>query len=188
MITVYAAHIKDLTDNEINEILSSLSQIALDRLNKKRNEALRLASLNALSLIPEEMRPHLDYTESGKPFFKALDANISISHSESLCAVALSTSKEENVGIDVEDEEKFTPDFSPTRFFTENERASAENGTPHIEIWTKKEALFKYLNSDIPFISLDTTVANQKFTCTKKENSLITVCTDQNSEIEFIYK
>lgn len=188
MIIVHITPIKNLTNAEIKQVSSFLSPNALARLNKKRNEEHHLSSLCALSLIPKEMVTYLDYTEGGKPFFKTLDANISISHSTKFAAVALSTSKNEKVGIDVEDIEKFTDNHSFARFFTENERKSIETGTSEIEIWTKKEALFKYLDTNIPFISLDTTTVNQKFTTIAVDNSLLTVCTDQNAEIEFIHK
>ena len=187
MIIVYITPIKNLTDTEIARILNSLSENSIARLNKKRNEAQHLSSLCALSLIPKGMSADLDHAESGKPFFKTLDASISISHSEKFAAIALSTSKNEKVGIDVEDIDKFTANHSFARFFTENERKSIETGTSEIEIWTKKEALFKHLSTNISFISLDTATAIQKFTTLAVDNSLVTVCTDQNAEIEFIH-
>ena len=188
MVIVHISHVKQLTYREINRITDSLSHEALTRINKKRNEAQRLASLCALSLIPQGMGADLDYSENGKPFFKTLDANISISHSEKYVVIALTTSRSEFVGIDVEDNEKFSNGHSMLRFFTENERASAQNGTPEIEIWTKKEALFKYLKSnDISFIFLDSTTAKQSFTTIAVDGSHITLCTEQNAEIEFIY-
>lgn len=188
MITVYATPVKKLTDIEINNIINSLSDSARARINKKRNEALRLASLCALSLIPKDMRADLDYTEGGRPFFASLDATISISHSEKYAVVALATSKEELVGVDVEDTNREKSSDSLLRFFTENECSALENGTSEIEIWTKKEALFKYLNNDdINFISLDTTNTDKSFTTVALDEALLTVCTAQNAEIEFIY-
>ena len=189
MIIVHISQIKKLTDREIDKILSSLSHTALTRINRKRNEAQRHASLCALSLIPREMQQDLDYTENGRPFFKTLDADISISHSKKYAAVAISTSKFESVGVDVEEINKTIHSNSLLRFFTENERVSVENGTPEIEIWTKKEALFKYLkNDDINFISLDSTQAVQSFNVEKLDGALLAVCADSKEEIEFIYK
>ena len=189
MITVYIKRIENISENEKQNIINSLSDSAKERLNKKRNEAQRHTSLCALSLIPREMQQDLDYTENGRPFFKTLDADISISHSKKYAAVAISTSKFESVGVDVEEINKTIHSNSLLRFFTENERVSVENGTPEIEIWTKKEALFKYLkNDDINFISLDSTQAVQSFTVEKLDGALLAVCADSKEEIEFIYK
>lgn len=189
MIIVYARRIEKLNQNEIQNILDSLSDSARTRINKKRNEALCLASLCVLSLIPKEMRADLDYAKSGRPFFKTLDADISISHSKKYAAVAISTSNRVRVGIDVEEINDENRGNSLLRFFTENERASLENGASEIEIWTKKEALFKYLkNDDINFLSLDSTEATQSFTVATLDGTLLTVCADGNEEIKFIYK
>ena len=69
MITVYIKKIENIPEAEKQNIINSLSTSALDRLNKKRNEKLFLASLCALSLLTEEQRADLDYTESGIPFW-----------------------------------------------------------------------------------------------------------------------
>ena len=188
MIAVYIGSIKELEQKEIDSILASLSDSAYVRVNEKRNKTLRTSSVCALSLIPREMRQDLDYTENGRPFFKTLDADISISHSKKYAAVAISTSNRVRVGIDVEDVNREKGDNSLLRFFTENECSALENGTSEIEIWTKKEALFKHLNNDdINFISLDTTATDKSFTTVALDEALLTVCTTQNKEIEFIY-
>lgn len=188
MIKLFVRKIEELNVDEKQNIIASLSDRARVRLDKKRNEDLRLASLNALSLLTDEQRADLDYTESGRPFFKTLDADISISHSRTHAAVAVSTGKSEKVGIDIEETEpnnKF-----PSRFLTENERASVKKGTSCIEIWTKKEALFKYLKNDnIQFIHLDSTspeIYGVKFFTIPVDDNIITVCADKNTKIEII--
>ena len=187
MITVYIKKMENIPENEKQNIVNSLSESALARLDKKRNEALRLASLCALSVLTDKQLSDLDYTESGRPFFATLDADISISHSKEYASVAISTSKNELVGIDIEDNSSLSN--SLIRFFTENERIVAENGASPIAIWTKKEALFKYLkNDDIPFISLDSTTADAKFTSVQMDNSTLTVCTSQDTKIKIIQK
>jgi len=183
MIKTYIRKIKCLTKDEENIIVSSLSENARARLDKKRNSELRNASLCALSLLTEEQRADLNFTEGGRPFFATLDCSIAISHSKSIAAIAISSSKSESIGIDVED--FFSVSDKITRFFTENERAEIDNGASPIEIWTKKEALFKYLKKDdIPFSLLDSTTADVKFFTVKLGNSSLTLCTHKDATID----
>lgn len=210
MITVFIKKVEDLTETEKQNIMETLSDSAQARLNKKRNEALNLASLCALSLLTNEQRADLEYTESGRPFFKTLDADISISHSKTHSAVAISDSKNEKVGIDIEKiepspegkgERKAMDEGStirtarftrPIRFLTENERTALENGTPYLKIWTKKEALFKHVKSDdIPFIHLDSTtpeIYDAKFITVSFNGNVITTCTQKGTLLQIIEK
>ena len=189
MITVYIKKIDHISEIEKQNITNSLSSSAIERLNKKRNQDLYLASLCALSLLTNEQRTNLDYTENGRPFFNKLNQDISISHSKNYVAIAISNSISNFVGIDIEDISNATP---TTRFLTENEKIALESGTPYTEIWTKKEALFKFLKNDsLNFISLDSTNPNEysaKFLTTKIENSILTICTPNNAQIEIIQK
>ena len=189
MITVYIKKITNITENEKQSILNSLSDCAKERLNKKRNESLHLASLCALSLLNDEQRANLDYTENGTPFFNNLNQDISISHSRNFTAVAVSTSKDEKIGIDIEDILNVTPN---TRFFTENEKQVVTNTQKFIEIWTKKEALFKFLKNDsTSFIHLDATTPEKygaSFSTLQINNYVITICKEKSSKIEIIQK
>ena len=189
MITVYVKKIANITESEKQSIIASLSQAARERLNKKRNGALRLASLCALSLLNDEQRKNIDYNENGSPYFQNLNAEISISHSKTQVAVAISDSIYTSVGVDIEDIKSIP---IPTRFLTENEKKLLENGTPYLEIWTKKEALFKFLkNGYTPFIHLDSTTPelyDAHFTVMQIESSILTICTKINEKIEIIQK
>ena len=189
MITVYIKKISDITENEKRSIIDSLSKAARERLDKKRNGALHLASLNALSLLSEEQRKNIYYSENGRPYFKDFDADISISHSETQVAVAISDSIYTHIGVDIEDIKSIP---IPTRFLTESEKKLLENGTPYFEIWTKKEALFKFLKNDsTPFIQLDSTapeIHSTHFLTAKIENSILSICATSNEEIIIIQK
>ena len=189
MITVLYKKIENFSENEINTIVNSLSESAFERLNKKRNENLHLASLNALSLLTSEQRANLDYSENGCPCFINLDSDISISHSKTHVAIAISSKKDKTVGVDIENTPMQT---KSTRFLTENEQIALENGTPYIEIWTKKEALFKYLkNNSLTLISLDSTmpeIYGAKFVTFTIDDNILTVCTNENATIELIQK
>ena len=189
MITVYIKRIESIPENEKQNIINSLSSSAKERLNKKRNEDLYLASICALSLLNNKQRESLEYNQNGRPFFSNLDADISISHSKTHVAVAISTNANEKVGIDIENEEKNNPS---TRFFTENEKKAMQINQKFIEIWTKKEALFKFLKDDSSsFISLDSTTPEKygaAFTADQIDKSILTVCSAPGTQIEIIKK
>jgi phosphopantetheinyl transferase (holo-ACP synthase) len=104
--------------------------------------------------------------------------------------VAISNSKSLPVGADIEDIDK--RNMIATRFLTESEKKLLENGTPYLKIWTKKEALFKYLKNDsTPFIKLDSTtpeIYGAQFTTMKIEDSILTICAKETDKIELIQK
>ena len=182
MIEIYIKKIESIDEKNKNIILDSLSQSARERLNKKRNEPLRLASLCALFLLTHEQRADLEYSESGIPHFKTMDGDISISHSSTYSAVAISNFA---VGIDIENINSKTNAQTLLRFFTENEQKEVENGVSPLEIWTKKEALFKYLkNNNINFISLDTTQANVHFETINLDDAILTICYEKEEPIK----
>ncbi|MBQ7872346.1 MAG: 4'-phosphopantetheinyl transferase superfamily protein [Clostridia bacterium] len=189
MVIVFVRKIENLPDAEKQNIISSLSSSALKRLESKRNKRLYNASLCALSLLSDMQRAALDYADGGRPFFKDLDTDISISHSASYTAVALSQSAQSPVGVDIEDAIEKSPS---TRFLTENERLALEGGTPYLNIWTKKEALFKFLKNDsTPFIHLDSTAPElhgAKFVTVAVDSAILTVCAKPHELIKIIEK
>ena len=190
MITVYVRKIEEINIDTERAILSSMSDSARHRLDKKRNLPLRLASLCALSLLNDEQRTDLDYSDSGRPFFKTLQGDISISHSGAFCAVAISDSANEPVGVDIEDMVRDTS--SLPRFFTPTERDSLTDTRQVIEIWTKKEATFKFLKNDsVPFPALDSTNPESfgaKYLSAELDNCMLTVCAPIASEVRIIKK
>ena len=181
MITVYIKKAEPINEKTEEKILSSLSKSASDRLKRKRNTSLRLSSLCALSALTDEQRTDLEYTESGIPYFKTISKHVSISHSSIYCAVAISDCA---VGIDIEDINGDAESQRLVRFFTENERKEVENGASPLKIWTKKEALFKYLKNDnINFISLDTTQANVYFETIDLNDAILSLYAEKKEKI-----
>jgi phosphopantetheinyl transferase len=187
MITVYIKRIENVPENEKQNIINSLSAPAQERLNKKRNDDLYLASLGVLSILNTEQRADLDYTENGNPYFKSLNQDISISHSKYFAAVAISTSRDEKVGIDIENVIKAN---ISTRFFTESEKQFSTDALKFLEIWTRKEALFKFLKNDsTPFIHLDSTTPEKygaSFATVQINDYIITICKSGQTQIEII--
>jgi phosphopantetheinyl transferase len=85
------------------------------------------------------------------------------------------------VGIDIE-EKSATPRTS-TRFLTQNEQKMLESGTAYLEIWTKKEALFKFLKNDsLPLPTIDSATP-EKYGATldtrETDEYYLTVCTEK---------
>ncbi len=181
MIEIRIKKIRGISAEEQENIIKTLSTEARERLSKKREPHLYLSSISAYSLLTENERADLDFTEGGIPFLKILDADISISHSQNYACTAISESKNARVGIDIE-EKSSTPRTS-TRFLTQNERKMLERGTAYLEIWTKKEALFKFLKNDsLPLPTIDSATP-EKYGATlemrETDEYYLTVCTEK---------
>ena len=165
MVRVFVKEINKLTDSQKDEILALLSPNALKRAQKKRDSELQNASTCALSLVADKLGKQalssLSYEESGRPFLDSIDADISISHSKTLVAIAISDKKSSRVGVDVE-EKTFSPEEMKKiarRFFSTDEQRilseSQDESKTFLEIWTKKEAL-KKRHESLSLISFDT--------------------------------
>lgn len=180
MIEIRIKKIRGISAEEQENIIKTLSTEARERLSKKREPHLYLSSISAYSLLTENERADLDFTEGGTPFFKTLDASVSISHSQNYACTAISESKNARVGIDIE-EKTATPRTS-TRFLTPDEQKMLERGTPYLEIWTKKESLFKFLKNDSPLPAIDSATP-EKYGATletrETDEYYLTVCTEK---------
>lgn len=181
MIEIRVKKIRGITAEDQENIIKTLSAAARERLSQKREPHLYLSSISAYSLLTENERADLDFTEGGTPFFKTLDSSISISHSQNYACTAISESKNARVGIDIE-EKSATPRNS-TRFLTQNEQKMLERGTAYLEIWTKKEALFKFLKNDsLPLPAIDSATP-EKYGATletrETDEYYLTVCTEK---------
>ncbi|MBE7059701.1 MAG: 4'-phosphopantetheinyl transferase superfamily protein [Ruminococcaceae bacterium] len=111
----------------------------------------RMAELKSVELVFERAKSDLGLKENckivrdekGKPHIEGAELYISISHSQSMAAVALS---EKPVGIDIqvlsEENKKITE-----RFFSDDEKEIIKNADNKKEaftaVWTVKEANFK---------------------------------------------
>jgi 4'-phosphopantetheinyl transferase len=123
---------------------------------RRRESFGALVALDAL-LTDSETPLTLKRDENGKPRFEEGGMSLSLSHSESLSAAAITESDKVRVGLDVEhyDSRLFEPDTQKykkiaARFFSEKERAEIEakdNETDaeraFYKIWTAKEAYAK---------------------------------------------
>ena len=96
--------------------------------------------------------PDISYLETGRPILNNHPLNLSISHSQEMVGVLLSTS--EHTGIDIEKKTRPIENVLP-RFLSTCERSYLNNCTvPNAKIisWCAKEAIFKAVDeTDIDF-------------------------------------
>ncbi len=97
-------------------------------------------------------------TEKGKPYFKELQVQFSVSHTDDLW-VCLISGGTDPVGVDIQKIKETRQDRVAERYFTDDEKAyMKEKGKgAFFEIWTRKEAYAKYtgkgLTKDLAEIS-----------------------------------
>lgn len=95
-------------------------------------------------------------TPKGKPYFKEVPVEFSVSHTGSLWVCAMDT---ETVGVDVQAFRKCRQAKIAKRFYTpdEQEYAAAMGEAGFFQIWTRKEAYVKYtgegLTKEMKFFS-----------------------------------
>lgn len=183
MVSVRFKKIGPLCEREVGEILESLSVEARERLDKKREPSLRLASLCALSLIEPQLRARLRYSSSGRPYFEGASVRVSITHSRTLAAVALSDGG--SVGVDAEDicataEERERICRALGRFFGEG----AMLGMPE-EAWTRREALFKYLGGEGALVGAAMPSSDVRYSTCKVFGNVLTVCADEGEGVDW---
>lgn len=199
MIKAIVAKIKKASPSEERELLSHLSETAKERLLAKRDERSYTASLFAISLLSSLAcergisLDRLEYTGSGRPYLKGANADISLSHSDGYAACAISDSAYSRVGIDVEDKvlDADRANRLAKRFFAQKELDQLAHGADFLEIWTKKEALFKRLSEDIPpsLISVDSASPEESDSAllTEKKNEFtLSVCFSRDQKAEII--
>lgn len=201
MVKALVGEVKTLSQSEINSIITPLSAEALARLEKK-NEALRMQSLCAISLlnrlVGRSLLSRLKYEENGRPYLDGVDVDISFSHTDSYVACATSDKRSSRVGIDIETK-AITDDEAKKiarRFFSVGEQDvlnKSENvKQAFLEIWTKKEALKKHLDDGRPLLSLDTSEPESfgvEFLTRTLPNGALTVCTKKGEvcDIKFLF-
>ncbi len=168
----------------------------IDKICAKTNPDSVRASLAALELLAETMKLAgidtkkltLTRNERGRPSFKGVEnIDFSLSHSKHTIACAVMIGEEARVGVDTEE----TPtdenaERIARRFFSDGERETVrqQGGDGFVEIWTKKEALVKYLDrKDINIKGIDTArIGNERLEIFEIEGVRIAVCRAKKSE------
>lgn len=161
-----------LTDLPINLEGLQLSEYRRAKLAKQRIEAKKqqgiaadLLLYHAVKSILPNYSGQLDIVvnEFGKPFFKNIALDFSLSHSERHIVCVVSDSP---VGIDVESKAKYRQDLSE-RFFCADEISALRNSDnkdyDFARIWTAKESALKCIGTGIhrTLSSVNTTDASK---------------------------
>ncbi len=127
-----------------------------------KNAQSRYAALSLLQALAERTELPVNFpvlkTEHGRPYFDAENApDFNLSHSGDLAACILGTCR---TGIDIQEElDTLEAEKLTARFFGEREQALMASAPRELffELWTKKEALSKYLGTGLtPLLKKDT--------------------------------
>lgn len=123
-------------------------------------------------------------TELGKPFVSGENIEISISHTKTAVAVAISDGA---VGVDIEDLRPANP-RAVERFFSEKEKEyvysdNSDKTARFFEIWTRKEAVVKAKGTgfNVPFATVD--AFDPKLHTVRLENSVLSVLCEKEYRI-----
>ncbi len=122
---------------------------------------------------------HIHHNEYGKPsvtLSEHKDLYFSISHAKATTVIAISDTP---IGIDAEYITALSPD-SISHFLTEDERQYCTDSLHTLEIWTKKEAVSKYLgyglNMNFSSFSVLDTEKNYALYSFVQHHIIISVC------------
>lgn len=127
-------------------------------------------------------------TEKGKPYFKEIPVELSVSHTDDLW-VCLIADDNNPVGVDIQKIKDTNQERVAARYFTDDEKAYLhENGSDaFFKIWTRKEAFAKYTgkglskelkdistlnNSEVEFIDIDIRAGVKGSCCVKEKEEL----------------
>lgn len=119
--------------------------------------------------------------ENGKPYVVGLPIQFNVSHSGNFVACAVDTRP---VGIDIEQIRPIRPALVQ-KVCTEAEKAYVEAPggdrlVRFFEVWTSKEAWFKYTGTGITDLkSVDTMERIQKNGCIRVEDYVVSICMDR---------
>ncbi len=141
---------------ELTEPASSLSELykmthpELNQFAKFTNEKRKKEYLAVRLLLKSMLTGNNEilYNNSGKPYLKDTNLNISISHSNDLAVVVISV---KNTGIDVEPLNRPVKQIAP-RVLNEQELADSSDdnseGVKQLLYWCAKEAAFKTVSEE----------------------------------------
>ena len=185
--------VPEISDDEFNSLLTLVSPNRAAKVQRLKARDKQLQSLFAKLLLRAVLcdRLKVQNTElefavlgKGKPYLKSnTDVHFSMSHTDSLVAVAVSSGE---VGIDVEAVRSADPKLCE-RFFTKSEQEFVAAGTPDwlkrfYAVWTRKEAYLKYTGKGLstPLSSFSTVENDDRYHTTVDEIQAVTVyCSDK---------
>ncbi len=164
-------NINDFSKNEYDAYFEMMTQDRQKKVSRFRFDEDKKRSVFAEMLAKEMISEKLGVPiesiviktdENGKPFAQGLDIHFNISHSSDLVICALN---DKPIGVDIEEIREVKNkliDF----VCTENEKSFVQNSEfekpkRFFEIWTAKEAYFKFLGSGITDIKSINTLSDE---------------------------
>lgn len=185
---VFLLDVPKISDDQFNNMLMFVSPDRVAKVQRLKSRNKQLQSLLAKLLLRAALCDRLKVqnselefavSEKGKPYLKnCTGVHFSISHTDSLVAVALSNSE---VGVDVEAVRPLKHN-GYTKFLTPDEQAyiGADSTTTKqrfFEVWTKKEAYFKRSGEGIGAKSATVSVLDEPTVKTAFSNeAVLSVC------------
>ena len=126
--------------------------------------------------------------EKGKPYFKELPLQFSVSHTEDLWVCLISDGKDP-VGVDIQQIKETRRERVAERYFTDEEKEYLNENDEDVffELWTRKEAYAKYTgrgltkelaeistldNDEVKFIDFDIRAGVKGSCCVKEKGDL----------------
>lgn len=185
MIYIYKLNINDVLPTDYEKEYCCLSPSERQRLSvykgekdKKRSLATKILLRKAVTETYGVENFTLNRAENGKPFLDF--AKISLSHSGDIAVCAISSN---DVGIDIEKVKEITP-RQKYKFFTKEETdyvnsLESDINIRFLEVWTRKEALFKCCGLSLLELSKTSVLGENKEFSLKTELSdgyIISVC------------
>ncbi len=187
----YAALPEAVNVDDLCEKFASIEY--LDGIMSKYNAESRRQSLSALLLLSKTLELAgvdskaltLKRDENGRPYAAdRSDLDFSLSHTKGATACAVMLKEGARVGVDLEEiQPQKRAELIAKRFFSEVERRHAYD---FVEIWTKKEALYKYLKdptNDLRELDTDSRKM-EKFDSIDTEYGKISLCRNKKAADE----
>jgi phosphopantetheinyl transferase len=199
VVLIYGNSFPDAWGSE-NDFLTESEQSSLD--NKWHHQrvynkilckaVLRRYCSNFLFIHPKDVQ--FWHNSKGKPYVKNLQFSFNVSYTDTSFIIAFS--KEARVGVDIEMIDNFhLNDTFLDYTFTKNEISSFSSTVDVLDLWTKKEAVLKYLGLglveglaqfEVNHYVKTRSLQAYRFACPNKENgTLITKTTERPLAIQF---
>ena len=134
---------------------------------------------------------HLARTEKGKPYDKEGRVFFSVSHTDSIFGLVMASF---NIGLDLQKPEKKDYTKIALRYFMDDEIEALEQ-EGFLKLWTRKEALSKYMGVLLSDVLSNESVINRKhegFIDLELENGIVgSICVpaeEEDNEISISYR
>ena len=151
-------HIQDMKSEHLQQVLAFLPSWRRERVLAYKQESRQMESAlayielsRALALRGlQDIEPHFEYNEHGKPFLPTYpNLHFSISHCSQAVGCILS---EMPCGLDIERVRRASPSLISKTMNRNEEHQIYSSSHPEVEfirLWTRKEAVFKLLGTGI---------------------------------------